>query len=200
MIWFIAVIGSRRWQCCIRPTISRSSPAASARRRAACTLNINVEPWASSRSSISSSTGLGKRLGQAALGAEDRQKVAIVGSGPAGLAAAQQLARRPHDRLVFEKEQPHRRPAALQHPDFKLDKAIIDRRMQQMEAEGVTFHQDSAIGSKDFAGRHHQRCNRSGPPSSWKEFDAVILAAGSEVPRDLPIPGANWGVPRRSNF
>ena len=82
--------------------------------------------------------------------AEDGKKVAVVGSGPAGLAAAQQLARAGHDVTVFEKNS--RIGGLLRYgiPDFKLDKAIIDRRMKQMEAEGVKFRTKVAIGTKGY--------------------------------------------------
>ena len=103
--------------------------------------------------------------------------VAIVGSGPAGLAAAQQLARAGHRVTVYEKA--NRIGGLLRYgiPDFKLDKSVIDRRMSQMRAEGVQFRANSHIGV-DIPAK-----------SLLEKFDAVVLAGGSEKPRDLPVPG-----------
>ena len=105
------------------------------------------------------------------------KRVAIVGSGPAGLAAAQQLARAGHEVHVFEK---NGKPGGLLRygiPDFKMEKQLIDRRVKQMEAEGVVFHCNVNIGiDKPVA-------------DLTASYDAVILAGGSEKPRDLPVPG-----------
>lgn len=103
--------------------------------------------------------------------------IAIVGSGPAGLAAAQQLARAGHAVTVFEKND--RIGGLLRYgiPDFKLDKANIDRRIAQMEAEGVTFKVNQNVGENVNAA------------DLERDFDAVILAGGAELPRDLPVPG-----------
>jgi len=105
------------------------------------------------------------------------KKIAIVGSGPAGMAAAQQLARAGHHVVVFEKET--RVGGLLRYgiPDFKFEKSHIDRRVKQMEAEGVEFRVNHIVGE-----------NVSAEDLS-KEFDAVILAGGAENPRDLPVPG-----------
>jgi glutamate synthase (NADPH) small chain len=103
--------------------------------------------------------------------------VAVVGSGPAGLAAAQQLCRAGHSVTVFEKND---KPGGLLRygiPDFKLDKKIIDRRIEQMGIEGVEFKTGVNIGV-DIPVKQ-----------LIDEFDAVILAGGSEKPRDIPIPG-----------
>ena len=105
------------------------------------------------------------------------KRVAVVGSGPAGLACAQQLARSGHGVSIYEKQD--RSGGLLRYgiPDFKLEKSVIDRRMAQMKAEGVRFHSNTHIG-KDL-------------PVSYlvDNFDAVVLAGGCEVPRDLPVPG-----------
>lgn len=105
------------------------------------------------------------------------KKVAVVGSGPAGMAAAQQLARVGHDVVLFEKESRIGGLMRFGIPDFKLDKKIIDRRMKQMSAEGVEFKTDTHIGV-DISAK-----------TLLAEFDAVALTGGSEKPRDLPIPG-----------
>jgi len=105
------------------------------------------------------------------------KKVAIVGSGPAGLASAQQLARAGHDVTVFEKNS--RIGGLLRYgiPDFKMEKFHIDRRVKQMEVEGVTFKVNQNVGVDLNA------------DDLQKQFDAVILAGGAEFPRDLPVPG-----------
>jgi len=103
--------------------------------------------------------------------------VAIVGSGPAGLACAQQLARAGHDVHVFEK---HAKAGGLLRygiPDFKMEKHLVDRRVTQMEAEGVTFHYGAHVGVNVRA------------EDLLRDYDAVVLAGGAEKPRDLPIPG-----------
>ena len=118
------------------------------------------------------------------------KKIAIVGSGPAGMAAAQQLARAGHAVTVFEKND--RVGGLLRYgiPDFKLEKMLIDRRMKQMEAEGVTFRTGVAVAGKDLpAGIKNYAKETVSADQLKAEFDAVILAAGSEVPRDLPVPG-----------
>lgn len=118
------------------------------------------------------------------------KKVAIIGSGPAGLAAAQQLARVGHSVTVFEKNDRLGGLLGYGIPDFKLEKSVIDRRIAQMEAEGVTFKTKVIVGSKDLpSGIVNDAVEVLAADQLTKDFDAVILAAGSEVPRDLPIPG-----------
>ncbi len=119
------------------------------------------------------------------------KKVAVVGSGPAGLAAAQQLARVGHDVTVFEKNS--RVGGLLRYgiPDFKLDKGLIDRRMEQMEAEGVVFKTNTLVALDNSlpAGVVNDAKNVVTPAQLDADFDAVILAGGSETPRDLPVKG-----------
>lgn len=118
------------------------------------------------------------------------KKVAIVGSGPAGLAAAQQLARAGHEVTVFEK---NGRPGGLLGygiPDFKLDKLLIERRVKQMESEGVTFRTKVIVGSKSVPpGVTNDATQHVSAEEVCRDFDAVVLAAGSETPRNLAIPG-----------
>jgi NAD(P)H-dependent glutamate synthase small subunit len=105
------------------------------------------------------------------------RRVAVVGSGPAGLAAAQQLARAGHEVVVFEKQE---HPGGILRygiPDFKLEKWVLDRRLDQMRAEGVAFETGVVVGDDVSM------------PYLVRKFDAVLLAVGAEQPRDLTIPG-----------
>jgi glutamate synthase (NADPH) small chain len=118
------------------------------------------------------------------------KKVAIVGSGGAGLACAQQLARAGHDITVFEKAD--RIGGLLRYgiPDFKLEKAVIDRRLEQMRAEGVQFRTSTFVGTqRPGKGVINDADRNITPQKLLAEFDAVVLAGGAEQPRDLPIPG-----------
>ncbi len=105
------------------------------------------------------------------------KRVAVIGSGPAGLASAQQLARAGHGVDVFEKNAKIGGLLRYGIPDFKLDKSVIDRRMAQMQAEGVEFKVNSHIGVNVPVDR------------LANEYDAIILATGCETPRDLSVPG-----------
>ena len=107
------------------------------------------------------------------------KRIAVVGSGPAGLAASQQLARAGHDVHLFEKNKKCGGLLRYGIPDFKMEKSHIDRRIEQMTFEGVIFHNNVKIGQdikmKDML----------------DDFDAIILSGGAEKPRDLPIEGRN---------
>ena len=105
------------------------------------------------------------------------KKVAIVGSGPAGMACAQQLARVGHDVHVFEKLAKAGGLLTYGIPDFKMEKHVIARRAAQMEAEGVTFHYNAHVGVNMPA------------EALLRDYDALVLAGGAEEARDLPIPG-----------
>jgi glutamate synthase (NADPH/NADH) small chain len=105
------------------------------------------------------------------------KRVAVVGSGPAGLAAAQQLTRAGHDVVVFERAD--RIGGLLRYgiPDFKMEKWVIDRRLQQMEAEGTEFRTNANVGVNVSVDELH------------RDFDAIVLAGGATAWRDLPMPG-----------
>ncbi len=118
------------------------------------------------------------------------KKVAVVGSGPAGMAAAQQLARVGHDVTLFEKND--RIGGLLRYgiPDFKMEKSHIDRRAKQLEAEGVTIRTNVLVGELPKGSKVTNWATETiSPEQLKKDFDAVLLTGGSEQSRDLPAPG-----------
>jgi glutamate synthase (NADPH) small chain len=118
------------------------------------------------------------------------KKVAVVGSGPAGMAAAQQLARVGHDVTLFEKND--RIGGLLRYgiPDFKMEKSHIDRRAKQLVAEGVTIRTNVMVGELPKGSKVTNWAKETiSPAQLQKDFDAVLLTGGSEQSRDLPAPG-----------
>ena len=159
---------------------------------AACTLNINKDAVGikSIEHAIIDKGGENGWVVPQPAAHKTGKKVAIVGSGPAGLAAAQQLARVGHSVTVFEKNS---RIGGLMRygiPDFKLDKRLIDWRMAQLQAEGVKFKTGVFVGdAAPGKGINNDASKTIKPKELLKKFDAVILAGGAEQPRDLPVPG-----------
>jgi len=146
---------------------------------AACTLNINDDP-VTIKSIEHAIIDKGWEMGWVVPQIPARKtgkRVAVVGSGPAGMACSQQLARAGHDVVLFEKND--RIGGLLRYgiPDFKMEKHHIDRRMEQMSAEGVEFRVNQHIGVNVPAKK------------LLDKFDAVVLTGGSEHPRELPVPG-----------
>jgi glutamate synthase (NADPH/NADH) small chain len=122
------------------------------------------------------------------------KKVAVVGSGPAGMAAAQQLVRAGHSVTLFEKND--RVGGLLRYgiPDFKMEKTHIDRRVEQMQAEGVEFRTGVMVGMQPSGSKvTNWAMETITPEQLQKDFDAVLLTGGAEQSRDLPVPGRDLG-------
>jgi glutamate synthase (NADPH) small chain len=175
-----------------------------------CVLGINSDPVTIERIEyeiVERAFADGTVMPQVAA-ARTGKSVAVVGSGPSGLACAQQLARGGHDVVVYERAE---RPGGLLRygiPEFKMEKAVVDRRLAQLEAEGVTFRCSTAVGLPSPADGHGsddgdpEPGERRGLGSAnapdvavvsardlLAQFDAVVLAGGATLPRDLPVPG-----------
>ena len=121
------------------------------------------------------------------------KKVAVVGSGPAGMACAQQLARAGHSVTLLEKND---RIGGLMRygiPDFKMEKSQIDRRIEQMKAEGVEFRTSVFVGDECEKNILNLATENIAPVSLLAQYDAVVLAGGAETPRDLKVPGRELG-------
>ena len=159
---------------------------------AACTLNVNDDPVgikSIEHAIIDRAWAAGWVTPQPAT-LMTGKKVAVVGSGPAGMAAAQQLARAGHSVTVFEKND--RIGGLLRYgiPDFKMEKSHIDRRVKQMEGEGVVFRTRVLVGALPPETRITNDATETMTPEQLKaDFDAVLLTGGAEVSRDLPVPG-----------
>ncbi|HVT34153.1 MAG TPA: glutamate synthase subunit beta [Nevskiaceae bacterium] len=158
---------------------------------AACTLNVNRDPVGIKSIElfiVEKGYENGWIVPQPAA-VKTGRKVAIVGSGPSGLAAAQQLARAGHDVTVFEKND--RVGGLLRYgiPGFKLDKSYVDRRLEQMKAEGVTFRTSTYVGTKPLQNITNWATTTVSPDQLMQDFDAVLLTGGAEQGRDLPVPG-----------
>ena len=159
---------------------------------AACTLNVNDDPVgikSIEHAIIDRAWEEGWVKPQPAA-VKTGKKVAVVGSGPAGLAAAQQLARAGHEVTVFEKND--RVGGLLRYgiPDFKMEKSHIDRRVAQMESEGVVFRTGVLVGEMPKGSKVTNWAKSSISPEELKsQFDAVLLCGGAEASRDLPVPG-----------
>jgi glutamate synthase (NADPH/NADH) small chain len=146
---------------------------------ASCTLNIEDQPVTikTIECAIVDKAWENGWLKPESYGPKTGKNVAVIGSGPSGLAAAQQLARAGHSVHVFEKNAKAGGLLRYGIPDFKMEKHLIDRRVKQMEAEGVVFHYGTHIGVTQDA------------KQLVDSFDAVLLTGGAEKARDLPIPG-----------
>jgi len=159
---------------------------------AACTLNVNDDAVSikSIEHAIIDRAWLEGWVTPMLPAVKTGKTVAVVGSGPAGLAAAQQLARAGHSVTLFEKNS--RIGGLLRYgiPDFKMEKTHIDRRVAQMQAEGVVFRTGVLVGDFPKDSKVTNDARETVSPAQLKaDFDAVLLTGGAEVSRDLPVPG-----------
>src|SRR5688572_9267058 len=149
---------------------------------ASCTLNIDDNPVTiKSIECEIADRAMAAGLKPESYGPKTGKKVAVVGSGPAGMACAQQLARAGHDVHLYEMQAKAGGLMRYGIPDFKMEKGIIDQRVEQMQAEGVTFHYGMNVGVNLPIEK------------LLKDYDAVALTGGAEKARDLPIPGRELG-------
>jgi glutamate synthase (NADPH) small chain len=149
---------------------------------ASCTLNIDDNPVTiKSIECEIADRAIAAGLKPESYSPKTGKKVAVVGSGPAGMACAQQLARAGHDVHLYERQAKAGGLMRYGIPDFKMEKDVIDLRVAQMQAEGVTFHYNAHIGAGVGAGLPIEKL--------VADYDAVALTGGAEKARDLPIPG-----------
>jgi glutamate synthase (NADPH/NADH) small chain len=159
---------------------------------AACTLNVNDDPVGikSIEHAIIDRAWAEGWVVPLPPALKTGKRVAVVGSGPAGLAAAQQLARAGHDVTVFEKNDTIGGLLRYGIPDFKMEKSHIDRRVEQMQAEGVVFRTGVLVGRLSEDSKVLNLATETiAPEQLRRDFDAVLLAGGAEQSRDLPVPG-----------
>jgi len=159
---------------------------------AACTLNVNDHPVGikSIEHAIIDRAWAEGWVVPLPAAVKTGKRVAVVGSGPAGLAAAQQLARAGHDVTVFEKNDAIGGLLRYGIPDFKMEKSHIDRRVEQMKAEGVVFRTGVLVGRLPEGSKVLNTATETiAPEQLRRDFDAVLLAGGAEQSRDLPVPG-----------
>ena len=159
---------------------------------AACTLNVNDDAVGikSIEHAIVDKAWAEGWVAPRAAKVKTGKKIAVVGSGPAGMAAAQQLARAGHDVTLFEKNDAIGGLLRYGIPDFKMEKSHIDRRVEQMKAEGVTFRTSVLVGHLPEGSKVTNWAKEIVSPQQLDaEFDAVLLTGGAEQSRDLPVPG-----------
>lgn len=160
-----------------------------------CVLGINAEPVSIKQVELEIADRDAEKLQPRVANMRTGKRVAIVGSGPAGLAAAQQLTRAGHDVVVYERAE--RIGGLLRYgiPEFKMEKSVLDRRLAQMRSEGTVFKTAVSVGTGLGAGQHEVP-GAAAPAAAVvsaqqlrAEYDALVLAGGSTRPRDLEVPG-----------
>jgi len=156
-----------------------------------CVLGINAEPVSIKQVELEIAEWGAERLEPRPARVATGKRVAVVGSGPAGLAAAQQLTRAGHEVVVYERAE--RIGGLLRYgiPEFKMEKSVLDRRLAQMRAEGTVLRSGVSVGTDagEVPGASAPGVTVVSAASLQAEFDALVLAAGSTRPRDLEVPG-----------